>query len=343
MLHLITEDKQKQNCQKTLAKNLRKFMSNIGERQIGYPGDNEFVTMFKNNRTNLWFVAKTITPKKGTKKLWNAFGIFNKDIRSHNIVVEANIPLKTNAQNVAGFFAKEQITGRIYLLHTGKIGGGAKGVSKSNFLRTTTLKLVDVHDPNGKTRKGIVLGPIDDALVINEGVLNFANHVIEFKKAAREGSLKTDDGLSTENQFDDQYTAEFSGLKSGKRREDFDYYTYHGIIVDNLVRYRKGQGLYEGEHISNDAKIDLKVIKNGKITEIYEVKTSSVRQVLYTAIGQLMTHSCGKAAINKRTLVIPKSSPLDSDFRLTLSEHNIKVQYFNLKRTKHKINVDFLD
>ncbi len=88
------------------------------------------------------------------------------------------------------------------------------------------------------------------------------------------------------------YRREFSGRKTGRRVRKFEYVTRHGDIVEALRQWR---GPSNVEHVGNDVFRDLFVAtRNGGMTELYEVKTDTDRQRLYTAIGQLTARK-GKA------------------------------------------------
>ena len=53
--------------------------------------------------------------------------------QNNNIVVEINIPVIPDGR-VGGVFVRQTSTGKIYLMHHGKIGGGRKGIGKTAFL-----------------------------------------------------------------------------------------------------------------------------------------------------------------------------------------------------------------
>jgi hypothetical protein len=66
-------------------------------------------------------------------RFWNAFGTELKETGSQSIVVEVNPPLRRLDGRASGLFAKNS-AGFTYLLHRGRVGGGAKGVGKNAFL-----------------------------------------------------------------------------------------------------------------------------------------------------------------------------------------------------------------
>lgn len=89
-----------------------------------------------------------------------------------------------------------------------------------------------------------------------------------------------------------------------KRASTFQYETFHGLVVNNLEKRLRATGKYDDATIFNTRLIDLGIQKNGKTRHIFEVKSSSDRQAIYTGIGQLMFHTLGMPNI-KKTLVLP--------------------------------------
>jgi hypothetical protein len=67
------------------------------------------------------------------------------------------------------------------------------------------------------------------------------------------------------------------------------------------------------------------------MTELFEVKTSIGRQALYTAIGQLVTHSADSPGRVFRTLVIPEGD-LPGDLVRSIDALGIEVRRFRLSK-----------
>lgn len=76
-------------------------------------------------------------------KYWNGFGLYEPGAKSQPIVVEINVEQRENTERAAGYFARDE-TGAIDLLHSGKIGGGSKGVGKDALLLWGKSKRLDV-------------------------------------------------------------------------------------------------------------------------------------------------------------------------------------------------------
>lgn len=101
---------------------------------IGHQGGNFDVHDLRSNGI-IWF-AHHVDRSSNVKRNWNAFGIANQlDLKGSNkIVTEANVALDGKSQRVAGLFVEDDQTGNVLLLHSGKVGGGKKGIGKTAFL-----------------------------------------------------------------------------------------------------------------------------------------------------------------------------------------------------------------
>ena len=74
-------------------------------------------------------------------------------------------------------------------------------------------------------------------------------------------------------------------------RKAAPYLSRHGEVVDALNSWRNARRLTLHQRIVKNAFIDLGVVDGANsLVEVYEIKTSSERSDVYTAIGQLMVH-----------------------------------------------------
>ena len=79
----------------------------------------------------------------------------------------------------------------------------------------------------------------------------------------------------------------------------------------------------------NKGLIDLRVREGARTTEVYEAKTCTGRQAMYTAVGQLIVHS-GGAADTRKILVPPAEDELPRGVAPVLITIGIEVLRFNL-------------
>lgn len=129
-----------------------------------------------------------------------------------------------------------------------------------------------------------------------------------------------------------EYFPEFFGTKKGERARAFEYVSRHGEIVHALAGWRKRQYAQGGisERIVKNAKIDLGVLSDGKLAEVYEVKTNAARQTLYTAIGQLLVHGIASGAAVRRFLVLPIDAFVPEDVNRALEKFGIGLLRFQM-------------
>jgi hypothetical protein len=120
------------------------------------------------------------------------------------------------------------------------------------------------------------------------------------------------------------FSSEFSGKKKVKAKIEGEATVNHGIVVDSLKLFVEKNFTYT--LIFNTQKIDLAVEYESNITTLFEVKTFSDTQSIYTAVGQLLMHSVGLDNVTK-FIVLPKNGE-SKDLVSCLTELNIKVIWF---------------
>jgi hypothetical protein len=335
MLTLVSDSKSKKALQAALTQNLRGQLKYEGMRNIGHPGG-KFDAKIYSAGANKLFGVLSAAAGEGEPRTWNAFGIFYPTKPSQTVVVEINIPTLRNTARVAGFFARDS-DGATFLMHSGRIGGGRPGIGKAAFLVWSKAKLFDV-DSGRDTRKGIAIGRLGDP-ALAERVWRFVQLVNGFKVAAVSGELDSPEFAAKIREFN-KYSAEFSGKKKVAKGGPFEYLTYHGDVVQRLYDERIERASL-GEQVFNSPLIDLFVTRSGVITEVYEVKTGVDRQLLYTAVGQLVTHSHPNRRMAK-FLVLPAGEDIPSTFEEVFAANGIKVRRFALagSPSKPKIVLD---
>ena len=224
-------------------------------------------------------------------------------------------------------------------MHDGGVGGGRKGVGQTAFLVWSKAKLVDVVGEGGKIRRGIAVAKLDHSDV-PERLWRFVKVVDKFKEAVKSGNLDLEAFRRKVEEFD-RYKEEFSGTKKGINGGDFEYLTYHGDIVQKLYDERC-KSAEPDEQALNSGTIDLFVKKGEMVTEVYEVKTGLGRQVLYTAIGQLVTHAAPSNGAASMFLVVPEDEGIPDDFELAIKSLGIQIRKFRFAGTKSKRVIELL-
>jgi len=301
MLTVITARSEISSCAKQLHRRLKNVLDQYGDYTLGYQAGNFESTVYYNQR--LWY-SGLVTLNRTKRCFWNAYGTKLKRRGSNDIVVEINIPTSGIYKRLGGVFAKDPITNDVFLLHRGKIGGGRTGIGKSALADWYRGEWVEIDEGHGTDKAILITGLTDPALF--ENLAFFVEEIERFKNAtpsvqkARTSSLRNDvDSFS--------YTPEFAGEKKGKRPSKFVAECNHGRIVDALEAHLRGKERNPKAVIFNNRSIDLGVRIGKRIRAIYEIKTGTDPQSIYTGIGQLMYHGASGKIISK-TLVLPMTN-----------------------------------
>ena len=324
MLRLITSRKEIKDCQNKLESQLKNHLPYKEKLDIGFQGGKITNDVFYSD--SLWY-STSILDDADIPRYWNAFGLGKRDDGNQIIIVEINPPLEGKTRQVAGLFAKDEITNDYFILHRGKIGGGRKGIGKDRFKNWYRGKWVNVFDDQGNPEEGILISSISSKNLVAK-ITAFVREVAEFKddvtnQKSRRSVKNIEESLS--------FNPEFYGTKSGKRKSKFEYESNHGLIVNALEKWVQNS-LKSNQKTFNNSLIDLAVSNGKKTFGIYEVKTRSDSQSIYTGIGQLMFHSGGDDSITK-FLVLPEDT-YEGQFLSILTALKIKLIKFIIKGDK---------
>lgn len=325
MFSLVESKNEIAKAQRKLEASFRRDFKGKATRNIGYPGGTTPNAKVATNGDYWYWPADHDHSNSPNPRRLNWFGIFREE-GDLQISVEINTPYEGSNAQVAGFFARDNETGVIYLFHSGRVGGGTTGVSKAAFLTWSDQKLVEVFDSTGNTRDGVLVMPVDGPAATRSAI-RYVESIAEFKRAVRAGDTVTPEFKQREKQFTDFYS-EARGRRKGARDAEFDYVSRHGEVVDALHAWRKAASLSKGSRLVKSVLIDLGVSYNNQLSEVYEVKTSALRSDVYTAIGQLLVHAVAEDC--KRFIVLPRTEKLAPDLSSALKRNDIEILLFTL-------------
>lgn len=142
---------------------------------VGYQGGSFPVMASYVQRLDLWYA-----PRREHNRWWNGFGLGEPVGTSPmSIVAEVN-PTFDGSRRAAGAFLRDG-KGQVWLAHSGRIGGGKKGVGRTAFLDafSGTVQEVEGHDY-------VIIGRID--------ARNFPDRLVAFVRAVQ--AFKADSGRS---------------------------------------------------------------------------------------------------------------------------------------------------
>lgn len=323
MLVLLESAREIAAAQRKLEQTMRREFPSRTTRTIGYPSDNTGPVEILTNGSHWYYTRGEKGPRVGHPRRFNWFGLLTKGQTQVDITVEVNVPYEGRSGSVAGYFARETSSGNVYLMHSGRVGGGTKGISKDHFLAFSDLSPTTVVDALGRLRQGLFVMPVEGASA-TASAIRYVDTISHFKAAVREGALRNQAFESKLKAVRDYY-AEARGRRRGQRSGRIDYVTRHGEIIDTLRNWRIASGLPRDARIVKNVFIDLGVATDGDLFELYEVKPTCARTDLYVAIGQLCVHAPKRC---KRFLVLPQSDSIADDIREAIEALGIKLIFF---------------
>lgn len=332
MLRLVEDEREKAEAQKLFSENLIRAWKYSERRYVVWRPDSIELDVHHNH--NFWFASVAHT--KESRRTWNSIGKYT-DANGLQITVEVNIPMESNNARVSGFFARDDVSQEVCLMHDGGVGGGRLGIGRDRFLAWSSAQPEAVVDSKGNIRYGIIVTPVRSK-IIGDYVERFAQTVFTFKAGVASGEITSNDSADSDTNYSD-YFKEFSGTKVGKRVREFEYISRHGDIVHSLQEWRKSKVLSEvkiqNEYLVKNKYIDLGVLnREKKLIELYEVKTNADRQSLYTAIGQIGVHGSVSSETLKRYIVLPNREKISLDIKQALEKLNIKLIWFEMDTNK---------
>ncbi|RXV69814.1 hypothetical protein D1006_18680 [Burkholderia stabilis] len=246
------------------------------------------------------------------------------------ISVEINVAYEDRNDQVAGFFARDNDTGAIYLLHSGRVGGGTRGVSKSALLAWSNLPLIEAVDTSGGIRDGVLVMPVE-GLRASRSAIRYIDTIARFKQAVRDGEIDSLEFQLKQRELEDFY-AEARGRRKGRRSSKIDYVSRHGEVVDALYEWRTSNAMPKRARLVKNVLIDLGVAVGRELVEVFEVKTTTARPDIYSAIGQLMVH--GTVDGCRRVVVLPHKEVIADDLREALKRLKIELVWFSLNEER---------
>ena len=122
-----------------------------------------------------------------TPKFVNMFGIMAPGYL--RITVEVNVVPEGQNNQVKGFFARDNATGAIYLMHTGDVGGGALGVGGRAFRTWYGEPRTEVHSAVGNARFGYIVVPVN-ALAPTRPLIRYIDRINAFRQAVKNREIQ---------------------------------------------------------------------------------------------------------------------------------------------------------
>lgn len=320
MINVETDRQKIIKLHKQFHKQLDKFLTVGVTCWVGYPSGSFEDTVMYSPVLNIW-----LSHGEDDNKFWNGFGVGEPiEGKNNSLNGEINFPKEGNYRRVAGVFADDD-NGNILVLHRGKIGGGKPGIGKKYFTNNFRGDFVTAIDGDRETEFCLV-GELNSKHFPRQ-VSNFINEIYRVKNL-EEGETSSD----FDNLTDFNYTDEHSGKTVTERNDPIIIERTHGIVVNELAKELQKRKL----KIGNDRNRDLFIHSSGQISTLFEIKTSSSTQCLYSAVGQLLIYSIPIKNPVKLIAVLPDK--LNRSVTKRFEKLGIDILYFYWEKDKPIFN-----
>lgn len=327
MLSVITNGVEIKRLLNRFHKQLREYMTESITGLVGYPGGNFSDTVQYSPMLNIWLSK---AEHNQDEKYWNGFGIGRPlEGKNNSLSGEINFPHEGINRRIAGVFARAD-DGSITVLHRGGIGGGRTGIGKTFFLDNFRGDFLNAIDDIRESTFCLV-GELD-SVYFGHQVSTF---IQEIQRVKRLPSLSNTPNFDVLLSF--PYTDEHSGITITENSEPIVRSRTHGIITNALASELRRRNISH----ANDRNRDLFIHDGHRITTLFEVKTSSSTDCLYSAIGQLLLYSIPFTNPVRLVAVLPDrlSQPVTNRMRSL----GIEILYFNFDGMKPQfIDIDSL-
>jgi hypothetical protein len=315
----LTSEAEIRQARETMLATLRPGCRKL-RRWIGWQGGRGEFDTYWNSHEEFWWAA---VESQEEQRHILFFGSDDPAGRmQHGIDVEVNPPKSGIDRRCAGLFVRDT-EGAVYLTHSGKVGGGRRGIGKNAFQSAYRGARETVSWPDGEETEVIVIGRIDSEQ-LQTHVSHFVWEVRRFKTSVsggRESSTDQEQSSPPEPGF----KPEFFGRRRGYHvRSEIETRCDHGLIVNALAEALEAMGL----KVANDQNRDLYIpARNGQMKLLFEVKPDKNTSAVYQAIGQLLYHSANQTSLPTLVMVLPAEP--DTTTKRVLDRLQIKVLAFD--------------
>lgn len=316
IITVIIDSKEIEELHNIFLDQINKFSTDKINCGVGYPSGSFKDKVSYSQELNIWLSNQT-----HHNKFWNGFGIGKPlENKNNSLKGEINFPYKGINRRIAGVFAKSD-NNNYYVLHRGKIGGGRKGIGKKFFIENFRGDFVIAKDGNIKSRFCLV-GELNSPH-FPEQVANFIKEINRVKHLKKEDSAENFKELG-----DFKYSEEKSGTSITENNEPRTIDRTHGIVVNKLA----DELIKKGYKVANDKNRDLFTHIGDKIEKLFEIKTNSGTQCLYTGLGQLLIYSIPIKNKVDKYLVLPDK--LEKKVSNRLNNLGVEIIYYKWGENK---------
>jgi hypothetical protein len=289
---------------KVLSVKLARELPYAETRTIGFPGGAERHKVRFQSRTDndMFYFSTYLSEDKST-----AINLFGHGVPiSQNplyIDVQFNLPVVRFSRRTGGTFLRHIPSNSVVMAHRGITTLGHGRVSKYSLFSEMAATIREAETSKG-TAEFLLIGELESSTLVYD-IATFSSELWRAKGAVGSHNTSTTNSTTLRDKLR-KYFDEFVGKHRLKNRRRSVADCYHGTVV-RAIR----DVFHDADETLKNQAIDLTIIK-GKRVYLFEAKTSSNTQSVYTAIGQLITHTqvVTEYAPDKtlvRVIVLPES------------------------------------
>jgi hypothetical protein len=276
--------------QRQFSKILRSQATEMVPVRLGHPGASEKAKVAWSEGLGIWFFARKIDGSR----YWNAFGVGRPEGgNAVAITCEINFPLCGIDRRTGGAFAQDH-TGRIFVAHRGKLGGGRKGVGKSLFESRYRGTWEVMEDGEEQTPVAIV-GSLQSP--------RFARQIAQFiHKIAR---IKETAARSAQGEFTFEELGvreDLIGARYCEQERETGTECDQGLVIRDLADALRRHGHRTG----NDPCRDLLVMDlQGRIRSVFQIRTDMTLAGIHAGATQLLLNGLSLPENPLLVLILP--------------------------------------
>jgi len=309
MLKILSDAQTVARCERLFIRRFRPFWDRKVPVKIGHQGASFAAQAAWSERLGIWMAVREEQGRYG-----HIFGTTRPSPGgSVSIACEINFPQNGVDRRIGAAFARDD-SGRIYVIHRGKIGGGQKGIGKNLFEKRYRGVWADLDED----------GPLIMVAVVGEvGSPRFPRQVAQFvrKVTIIKDAVSTSASAQTAMPLDDRrFLEELTGERYEDMRPDLSRACDHALIVRDLAAALKGLGYRTG----NDSHEDLFALNGGnRAATVFHINADTRRRKIHEGITRLFFSSLSRRGPCRLVLVVPE--PPEALLRTRLQGLNIET------------------
>jgi hypothetical protein len=290
----VEEPSELRRLVKALATKLKARLTYSEDRDIGDPSGTyrRRVHFEPDNALDALYWSGGLSDDRRAATALNLFGHGTPGATTPLLIeVQFSVPVATFSRRTGGAFLLHRPTGRTVLAHRGIATLGHGRIKRADLFREMDATLREAETSDG-VRDFLLICELESPTLI-EDISRFASEfrrVVRLLKATNRSESDRRPNAPSKSPAGSlgelrAYFDEFSGERFIKRKRNAVADCYHGNVVRALRDAFGSQ-----PKILKSREIDLTVITE-RCAFLFEVKTGTTPQYIYTAIGQLTVHA----------------------------------------------------